>query len=57
MFEYIHHVAYVVSDMDDAVRVFRDTLEPAFRTSPRKIVLHRPPVAGLDSVKVNGKKI
>jgi methylmalonyl-CoA/ethylmalonyl-CoA epimerase len=27
MFEYIHHVAYVVSDMDDAVRVFRDTFE------------------------------
>ena len=25
MFEYIHHVAYVVSDMDDAVRTFRDT--------------------------------
>lgn len=27
MFEYIHHVAYVVSDMDDALRVFRDTFE------------------------------
>ena len=27
MFEYIHHVAYVVSDMDDAVRVFGDTFE------------------------------
>ena len=27
VFEYIHHVAYVVSDMDDAVRVFRDTFE------------------------------
>jgi len=27
MFEYIHHIAYVVSDMDDAVRVFRDTFE------------------------------
>ena len=27
MFEYIHHVAYVVSDMDDAVRVLRDTFE------------------------------
>ena len=25
MFEYIHHIAYVVSDMDDAVRTFRDT--------------------------------
>jgi methylmalonyl-CoA/ethylmalonyl-CoA epimerase len=25
MFEYIHHVAYVVSDIDDAVRLFRDT--------------------------------
>jgi len=27
MFEYIHHIAYVVSDMDDAVRIFRDTFE------------------------------
>jgi len=27
MFEYIHHVAYVVSDMDDAIRIFRDTFE------------------------------
>jgi len=27
MFEYIHHVAYIVSDMDDAVRIFRDTFE------------------------------
>ena len=27
MFEYIHHIAYVVSDMDEAVRVFRDTFE------------------------------
>jgi catechol 2,3-dioxygenase-like lactoylglutathione lyase family enzyme len=27
MFEYIHHVAYVVGDMDDAVRIFRDTFE------------------------------
>ena len=27
MFEYIHHVAYIVRDMDDAVRVFRDTFE------------------------------
>lgn len=25
MFEHIHHVAYVVSDMDEAVRIFRDT--------------------------------
>ena len=22
MFEYVHHIAYVVSDMDDAVRIF-----------------------------------
>lgn len=27
MIEYIHHVAYVVSDMEDALRVFRDTFE------------------------------
>ena len=27
MFEYVHHVAYVVSDMDDAVRIFRDTFD------------------------------
>ncbi len=27
MIEYVHHITYVVSDMDDAVRVFRDTFE------------------------------
>ena len=27
MLEYVHHIAYVVSDMDDAVRIFRDTFE------------------------------
>jgi methylmalonyl-CoA/ethylmalonyl-CoA epimerase len=27
MIEYVHHIAYVVSDMDDAIRVFRDLLE------------------------------
>jgi methylmalonyl-CoA/ethylmalonyl-CoA epimerase len=27
MFEYVHHVAYVVSDMEDALRIFRDTFE------------------------------
>ena len=27
VFEYVHHVAYVVSDMDHAVGVFRDTFE------------------------------
>jgi catechol 2,3-dioxygenase-like lactoylglutathione lyase family enzyme len=27
MFEYIHHIAYVVSDMDDAVRFFGNTFE------------------------------
>ena len=27
MFEYIHHVAYVVSDMDEAMLLFRDTFE------------------------------
>lgn len=27
MFEYIHHVAYVVSDMDDAIHLFGDTFD------------------------------
>jgi methylmalonyl-CoA/ethylmalonyl-CoA epimerase len=27
MFEYIHHIAYVVEDMEDAIRVFSDTFE------------------------------
>lgn len=27
MFEYVHHVAYVVSDMDEAIRIFRDTFK------------------------------
>ena len=27
MLEYVHHVAYVVNDMDRAIRVFRDTFE------------------------------
>jgi methylmalonyl-CoA/ethylmalonyl-CoA epimerase len=36
MFEYIHHVAYVVSDLDDAVRVFRDTFE--LELSQRRVI-------------------
>jgi methylmalonyl-CoA/ethylmalonyl-CoA epimerase len=36
MFEYIHHVAYVVSDMDDALRIFRDTFE--LELSDRRII-------------------
>jgi methylmalonyl-CoA/ethylmalonyl-CoA epimerase len=36
MFEYIHHVAYVVSDMDDAVRVFRDIFE--LELSQRRVI-------------------
>jgi methylmalonyl-CoA/ethylmalonyl-CoA epimerase len=36
MFEYIHHVAYVVSDMDDAMRVFRDTFE--LELSDRRVI-------------------
>ncbi len=24
MFEYLHHVAYVVRDMEEAIRLFRD---------------------------------
>ncbi len=27
MFEYVHHIAYVVADMEDALRIFRDTFE------------------------------
>jgi catechol 2,3-dioxygenase-like lactoylglutathione lyase family enzyme len=27
MFEYIHHIAYVVKDMDNAIHVFRDIFE------------------------------
>ncbi len=27
MFEYIHHIAYVVRDMNDAIRIFQDTFE------------------------------
>lgn len=36
MFEYIHHVAYIVGDMDDAVRVFRDTFE--LELSDRRVI-------------------
>ena len=36
MFEYIHHIAYVVSDMDDAVRIFRDTFE--LELSDRRVI-------------------
>jgi methylmalonyl-CoA epimerase len=36
MFEYVHHVAYAVSDMDDAVRIFRDTFE--LELSDRRVI-------------------
>jgi methylmalonyl-CoA/ethylmalonyl-CoA epimerase len=36
MFEYIHHVAYVVSDMDAAVHLFRDTFE--LELSERRVI-------------------
>jgi catechol 2,3-dioxygenase-like lactoylglutathione lyase family enzyme len=36
MFEYIHHVAYVVSDMDDALRIFRGTFE--LQLSERRVI-------------------
>lgn len=36
MFDYIHHVAYVVSDMDEAVRIFRDTFE--LELSDRRVI-------------------
>ena len=27
MFECVHHIAYVVNDIDEVVRIFRDTFE------------------------------
>ena len=36
MFEHIHHVAYVVNNMDDAVRVFRDIFE--LELSQRRVI-------------------
>jgi catechol 2,3-dioxygenase-like lactoylglutathione lyase family enzyme len=27
MFECVHHIAYIVSDMDDSVRIFHDIFE------------------------------
>jgi catechol 2,3-dioxygenase-like lactoylglutathione lyase family enzyme len=36
MFEYVHHIAYVVSDMDDAVRVLHDTFE--LELSDRRVI-------------------
>ena len=36
MFDYVHHIAYVVSDMDDALRIFRDTFE--LELSDRRVI-------------------
>jgi methylmalonyl-CoA/ethylmalonyl-CoA epimerase len=36
MFEYIHHVAYVVSDMEEAIHLFRETFE--LELSDRRIL-------------------
>lgn len=36
MLDYVHHVAYVVSDMDDALRIFGDTLE--LELSDRRLI-------------------
>lgn len=36
MFEYVHHIAYVTNDMDDAVRVFGDTFE--LELSDRRVI-------------------
>jgi len=36
MFEYVHHIAYVVSDIDEAVRIFRDTFE--LELSDRRVI-------------------
>ena len=46
MFEYIHHVAYVVSDIDHAVRVFRDTFE--LELTERRVVEPEPGYDGHD---------
>ena len=27
MFEHVHHIAYVITDMDEAIRTFRDTFK------------------------------
>ncbi len=36
MFEYIHHIAYVVSDMNDAMRIFGDTF--GLELSDRRVI-------------------
>jgi catechol 2,3-dioxygenase-like lactoylglutathione lyase family enzyme len=36
MFEYIHHIAYVVSDIEDALRIFRDTF--GLEISDRRVI-------------------
>jgi methylmalonyl-CoA/ethylmalonyl-CoA epimerase len=36
MFDYIHHVAYVVSDMEEAISIFHDTFE--LELSDRKLI-------------------
>jgi methylmalonyl-CoA/ethylmalonyl-CoA epimerase len=36
MFKYIHHIAYVVNDMEDALRVFHDTFE--LELSDRRVI-------------------
>ena len=36
MFEYIHHIAYVVSDMEDAVRTFSERLK--LELSERRVI-------------------
>jgi methylmalonyl-CoA epimerase len=36
MFEYVHHIAYVVSDIEDALRIFRDTF--GLEISERRVI-------------------
>jgi len=36
MLEYVHHIAYVVSDMDDAIRTFGETFE--LEMSDRRVI-------------------
>lgn len=36
MFEYVHHIAYVVSDMDEAVHIFHDIFE--LELSDRRVI-------------------
>ena len=38
-------------------KTLRVAFEPAFRTSPKRIVLHVPPLDGLTGLRVNGRRV